>query len=212
MKYSHLLFDWDGCLAPTLDIWMEVYKETLATFGLFPEDLEIGLKVMGKSKGPLAVGLEENDLDEFYIRLRSRFSQCMDRLEIPQQTVSLVNKLFENGYKLAIVTSSVRYHVEEKITTYFPEVTVLVTQEDVSKIKPSPEPLLLAMEQLSALPEKTLMIGDSENDILAAKNAAIDSVLYFPKRHSLFYDLVEFKSYNPTYVISNFEELLDVID
>lgn len=45
--------------------------------------------------------------------------------------------------------------------------------EDVTKVKPDPEPVLLALERLKMPKEKALMIGDNYHDILAGKNAGI---------------------------------------
>lgn len=211
MRYRSLLFDWDGCLAPTLHMWLEVYKETLRSFDITEDDVTIGTKVFGKAEGPLSVGLMKEDLDDFYVRLRAGFTLHAERLVIPEKHVALVKKLQDEGYNIAVVTSSTRAHLLEKVRFFFPEIEVLVTQDDVAEIKPDAEPLLLAMRELKARPETTLMIGDSENDILAAANAGIDSLLYFPDDHDLFYDKHEFQRYNPTYVISDFNELHEVL-
>ncbi|MGL4793495.1 MAG: phosphoglycolate phosphatase, partial [Aeromonas jandaei] len=42
--------------------------------------------------------------------------------------------------------------------------------------KPSPEPLLHACQELGVSPARTLMVGDSENDVLAAKAAGMKVV------------------------------------
>lgn len=52
------------------------------------------------------------------------------------------------------------------------------------------------------------MIGDTEKDIAVANNAGIDSVLFYPPEHEEFYSLEKLKEHNPTYVISDFKELI----
>ncbi len=50
----------------------------------------------------------------------------------------------------------------------------LIVGGDTTKgMKPSPEPIFFAMSRLGALPGETIMVGDSELDILAGKNAGI---------------------------------------
>jgi len=50
---------------------------------------------------------------------------------------------------------------------------VIVGRDTVERYKPDPEPLLHAAEALSASPSKTLFIGDSESDELAAERAGM---------------------------------------
>ena len=45
--------------------------------------------------------------------------------------------------------------------------------EDVSRHKPDPESLLLAMEQLGVGPEEVLYVGDSVSDARAAQRAGV---------------------------------------
>ncbi|WP_218212178.1 HAD-IA family hydrolase, partial [Pseudomonas sp. 2822-15] len=46
---------------------------------------------------------------------------------------------------------------------------VIVALDQVDNYKPHPEPLEKAMKALGSVPEKTLMIGDSQHDILGGK-------------------------------------------
>ncbi len=54
------------------------------------------------------------------------------------------------------------------IAKYF---TVVIGGDDVQNKKPHPEPLLLVAEKLSLAPAELLFVGDSRNDIQAAKAA-----------------------------------------
>jgi phosphoglycolate phosphatase len=47
----------------------------------------------------------------------------------------------------------------------------------VERKKPDPMPLLKACELLGSLPERTLMVGDSSNDALAARAAGCPVLL-----------------------------------
>ena len=42
--------------------------------------------------------------------------------------------------------------------------------------KPQPEPLLYVMDAFDCMPNDSLMVGDSRNDIIAAQNAGCPSV------------------------------------
>lgn len=83
-------------------------------------------------------------------------------------------KLLKNsGFKLGIVTNAKREYSEiwmrhREVSDLF---DVVVTSEDVSQPKPSPEMVLKACKKLGLKPSETYYLGDSEADIIAAKEA-----------------------------------------
>jgi hypothetical protein len=44
-----------------------------------------------------------------------------------------------------------------------------------------------------------------------AQKAGLDSILYFPSENREFYDLDKLKTGNPTYTITDLEEVVDII-
>jgi len=87
---------------------------------------------------------------------------------------------------------------------------VVITHEDTEKHKPHAEPLEKALAQLGGNKEKAVMIGDSDKDLGAAKNAGVDSILFYPKEHERFYRLDDLKRFGPTYVVDDFREVLKI--
>ena len=51
--------------------------------------------------------------------------------------------------------------------------TLSLAMDDVTKTKPDPEPILLALERLGVTAEEALMIGDNYHDIEAGQNAGV---------------------------------------
>lgn len=77
---------------------------------------------------------------------------------------------------------------------------LIVTSETTGFKKPDPRIFYYAMEQLSTIPDKCLMIGDNpDSDILGAQRAGIDQVFFNPERKEI--KLI------PTYTISHLREL-----
>ena len=62
---------------------------------------------------------------------------------------------------------------ELNLLDYF---SIVVGGDTLSERKPSPEPLWYVAEILGVAPENMLMVGDSHNDLLAAKAAGCLSV------------------------------------
>ncbi len=89
-----------------------------------------------------------------------------------------IEVLKQAGYKLAIVTNKPSRFAEPLLNAfglseYF---DVILGGDSLEKMKPDPLPLqhLLAHWQLKA--DQLLMVGDSKNDILAAKSASVASI------------------------------------
>ena len=77
--------------------------------------------------------------------------------------------------------------------------------DSLDEKKPSSKPLLYVCDKLNINPKNTVMIGDSKNDIFAAKNANIKSVgvTYGYEKN--------IKNYKPDLIVNHFKELLTLI-
>jgi len=80
--------------------------------------------------------------------------------------------------RLAIVTSksadtTAMAFRAVKLRDYF---DVVVTASDTAAHKPSPEPVLLALELLGARPERAVYVGDAPVDVAAGKAAGVATV------------------------------------
>jgi pyrophosphatase PpaX len=119
--------------------------------------------------------------------------------------------LHQRGKKIGLVTASYRNVVEpplknNKIIDLF---DAIVTGDQIKAHKPDPESLLAALQVLSMPPGKAIMVGDSPKDLMAANNADMDSLLFFPPEHELQHSRDELEACRPTYTIRNWQELLD---
>ncbi|BAF69313.1 phosphoglycolate phosphatase [Nitratiruptor sp. SB155-2] len=108
-------------------------------------------------------------------------------------------------YPLAIITNKpyrfARPILESfGIDNYF---SLILGGDSLPEKKPHPKPLLHACERLSCNPKNSLMVGDSKNDIIAAKKADIPVVAV-----DWGYNYDEpLTIYQPDYIIKDFTEL-----
>ncbi len=210
-NYQYILFDFDGCLARTLDIWLNAYKETFAEENLYPSDREITTQVFGDWNGPKKFGAKDND--QYTEKLLNRVNSNYPNAQLYANSVEILKYVKSLNKKMALITSSQLAMIDKalinnKIKNFF---DTILTAEDVTKHKPDPEIILKALERLGGRKEQTLVIGDSKSDLGAAKNAGVDSVLFYPKSHQLFYELEYLKSFDPKYIIGNLTELKKII-
>lgn len=114
--------------------------------------------------------------------------------------------LHAKGLPLALVTNKPTPFVAPilaslDIAKYF---TVVIGGDDVKNKKPHPEPLFLVAEKLGLAPAELLFVGDSRNDIQAAKAAGCSSIgLTYGYNYGEPISLSE-----PDYIFDQFNELL----
>ena len=104
-------------------------------------------------------------------------SDALSRWTPYPDTLSLLDTLAASGYRLGVVSNCGARAVHGvlakfRISDYF---EIILSRNEVSRIKPAPEGLILALEQLGVPPDRALFIGDSVNDILAARAVPMHS-------------------------------------
>jgi phosphoglycolate phosphatase-like HAD superfamily hydrolase len=108
---------------------------------------------------------------------RSKGVATREDAELVAGTEILLKALGER-YKMAVVTTRARreaYAFVElaRLKRFFP---VIITREDVLRMKPHPEPIFKAAKGLGVSPERCLMVGDTVPDVLAARRAGAYAV------------------------------------
>lgn len=96
----------------------------------------------------------------------------------------MIARIRDLGLDMAIVTRNCL----EAVSTVFPDVLehcLLLTRDDVAKVKPDPEHLLRALERLGREPQKAMMVGDHPMDIEVGKRAGSHTAGVATGGHSL---------------------------
>ncbi len=91
-------------------------------------------------------------------------------------TQEVLNKLKEMGVSVGIVTTKLRYRIEDILKKFEAEhlVDCIVGAEDVKIEKPNPEGLLQIIASFHLTKEEALYVGDSFVDAITAENAGVD--------------------------------------
>lgn len=87
-------------------------------------------------------------------------------------------ELKERGYQLALVTNKPERFIAPILERFDLQYLfdICLGGDSLSEKKPHPMPLIYACNKLNIAPTKAVMIGDSKNDILAARSAEMDSI------------------------------------
>lgn len=211
-SYDFILFDWDGCLAKTLDVILDIYRSVFLEFGLERTDEEL-ISIWGDWRGPLKIGISESELPLWVAKYKKALNEKTPFVDLYDGALPMLQNLHANGKHLALLSSSSQLAVEPAVnrTGVRPFFDILLFAEDVTNHKPDPEVVEKAMSILGATKEKTIIVGDSKSDLGAAKNAGIDSLLYYPKNNEKFYTRESLIKYDPSYVVSDFNQIAPII-
>ncbi len=120
-----------------------------------------------------------------------------------------LEKLKSNNVKLACITNKLEVFTLSllghfKILKYF---DLVLSGDSLEKKKPDAFPLEHACKQLGVIAENSIMVGDSKNDVLAAKNASMKSIFV----NYGYTDIDEIEKFKPDIILDSFSYLLDHI-
>ena len=113
------------------------------------------------------------------------------------------------GYRLGCVTNKAEQFTLPLLRDLgiLDRFEIVVSGDTLPKKKPDPLPLLHAAERLGARPEASLMIGDSQSDVKAARAAGFSIVcMSYGYNHG-----EDIRDYHPDAVIDSMAELRDLL-
>jgi phosphoglycolate phosphatase len=208
-----VVFDLDGTLLDTHADLIDSLNHTIASIGLAPvsyDDLTHlvghGAKVMIERACKLhGHPLTEDESGPLLQRFIAHYSSTMPGHTKPYPgLIAAMDNLKANGFTLAVCTNKLESLARTLIdalglTHYF----AAITGGDTFPVrKPDARHLLGTIEKAGGTPERSIMVGDSFNDIAVAKNAAVASIGV-----PFGYSDVPIESLEPTRIIQHFDEL-----
>ena len=179
-KIENFIFDIDGTLIDTIDMYMPAMIDTLAQHGhpVAPDKVEQTKHDLFGITGRDALrltGISEEEIPEM---LKDWFDLAYQRADqakviegIPEMLNTLANR---EDAKIAIATSKLADEYQEYFVNKYDFAKlfkVAITSADTKKHKPAPDPILAAMNKMGADPATTVYVGDTINDMKAAHAA-----------------------------------------
>jgi HAD superfamily hydrolase (TIGR01509 family) len=182
LQYEAILFDFDGVLVDSEPVHWRCWNEILAPFGVFLDWDRYCERCIGVSDRDMIATLcaqfepplPFDDVWAQYPRKKELFSgRMIEAGAIGADVIDLVRELRAN-HLLAVVTSSGRREVEPvlELSGILPHLTTAVYGSDVKRLKPAPDPYLLAIQRLGV--HKALVVEDSEAGLAAGRAAGLD--------------------------------------
>jgi phosphoglycolate phosphatase len=184
-------FDLDGTLLDTVHDLAAAVNLLLGELGLSPLPVDAVRSMVGKGVADLLAKAltrargappRDGEVADLLPRYGQGYASMLGRqTQLFPGVVAGLNRMREAGFALAVITNKATRFVQPHlahagIAGYFD--TVVGGDDAVAK-KPDAAPLLLAAARLGVAPARMLMVGDSVNDVAAAR-AAGSPVLVVP--------------------------------
>ncbi len=170
-----VLFDLDGTLTDTLPLVIAAVNAALAPVwgaARTPEEIR---RLFGPPEGQLIAAEAPQDseaIERFYRYYRAHHRHTA---RVYPGVRPMLSTLLERGHLLALVTNKGRRSAlitleEFGLRRFF---RAIVDGDDVSRPKPAPEGIGLALERLGAGAAEAAYVGDMPSDLLASRAAGV---------------------------------------
>jgi phosphoglycolate phosphatase len=179
--YELLVFDWDGTLMDSASEIVAAMQNAIQDIGLperTPEQMRqlIGLGI----NDVLARLFPELDTQRVRARLeayRARYGMRRSNAQLFPPVRQALETLKDQGFDMAVATGKSRRGLDAAMAdTGTRDFFIWTRCADESTPKPAPDLLEDILLRSATLPEKALMIGDTEYDIAMARAAGVDAI------------------------------------
>ena len=202
---KNYIFDIDGTLINTIDMYMPAMIETLEKHGFHTDPADVEQKkhdlfgITGMDALKLAGVADEklrHQMQQEWFKLAYQREERVRVFEgIPETLLKLSQR---PDTQMAIATSKLRDEYDHHFANLF-SFAKLFDVVITDRHKPDPEPVLAALSQMHATPETAVYVGDTVNDEKAAHAAGVKfaSALYGAANPEKIMD-GDFLLYQPT--------------
>lgn len=178
LPWAAVLFDLDGTLADTVELILHCFRYTMRThLGVVPDDSEwlagLGIPLQTQLRGFARSDEEFADMLDTYV---THQREVHDEMVSPfPDAAKIMSALRAEGVSVGVVTSKRNELARRTLARCGLEGAygALVGVDDVTRPKPDPEPVQLALGRLGlrGCACDTLFVGDSPFDIQAGRAA-----------------------------------------
>ncbi len=200
--YTLFVFDWDGTL------------NSMSAAHRIYETIKRGLKFLRGGHNPKYSNINMTDIKRTVKseELKNRiFAAAIDFLilfmkpKLHNDTLEMLKTLRKRGKKIVILSNGSGIRLRKELGTL--GITglfdMVVSAKDMGVIKPDPSGIRMVMRKMKTHAAETVYIGDTADDMLAARLAKVSACAVCCGFHSR----ARLKSMEPEYIFQSIEEL-----
>lgn len=181
--FDTYIFDLDGTLLSSLDDLAASTNYALRWAGMPERTLEevrmfVGNGVKLLMERAIPDGQQNPRFEEVYAKFREHYlKHNLDRTHPYDGVLDLLAELKRRGKKLAIVSNKFYAATQDLAHHFFADtIEVAIGERENIRKKPAPDTVLEALRQLGASKDGAVYIGDSDVDVMTAKNSGLPCI------------------------------------
>lgn len=173
---SAILFDLDGVLLRSEEVWLHLLEEAGRKFRGRPVTREEFAPTFGQGTAAdvraFGFSCTPAELDAFYAE---NFRRHATEVWVEQSARGVLQSLADRGLLLGVVTNTVSSLARDllQVAGLLPYFQVVACPDQGARPKPAPDLILHALSGLRVRPEEAWMVGDSKFDREAAAAARV---------------------------------------
>lgn len=180
--YTTIIFDLDGTLLDTLQDLTDATNYALRQYAFPEHSLEgvrsfVGNGVRKLIERAVPAGVSAERVEEVFATFMAYYSEhCLDRTVPYRGIPEALESLRAAGFRMAVVSNKADAVVKHLCEQFFPGVIEVAEGENeaagIGK-KPAPDMVNLAVKELGVALDSCIYVGDSDVDVLTARNAGM---------------------------------------
>ena len=181
--FKTYIFDLDGTLLSTLNDLASSTNYALRWAGMPERTIEevrmfVGNGVKLLMERAIPEGVNNPKFEETYAKFREHYMEHnLDTTRPYGGVPELLHELKRRGKHLAIVSNKFYAATQDLAKHFFPDtIEVAIGERENIRKKPAPDTVLEALRQLNVSKENAVYIGDSDVDIMTAKNSGLPCI------------------------------------
>lgn len=180
-----IIFDLDGTLLNTLDDLADSTNYALSKFGYPTRTIEevrqfVGNGVAKLIERAIPEGKNNSNFEKCLSIFKENYAQNMYNRTAPYNgIIEMLSNLKSKGIKIAVVSNKFDLAVKELCKKYFEGFIDFAAGENEAqgiKKKPAPDTVLSVLNEFNFAPEDAVYVGDSDVDIMTAKNSKMPCI------------------------------------
>ena len=216
MMLKAIIFDLDGLIFNTEDVFIKATTEFLKPFGFQYED-EVRRRMMGQQAHISTQILKDHyslslSVAEIRAQIDGIFMEVLPTiLEVMPGFDELIKSIHDSGKPAAVCTSSTSDYATSLLAQhgYLESFAFILGGEEVPNGKPAPDCYVMACERLELPPQEVMVLEDSENGCRAAVDAGTFAVAV-PGSHNEGHNYAGAKLIADTLADSSIREALQI--
>lgn len=209
------LFDFSGTIVDDINATLGAVNDTLGKFATGTKKLSLD-EFVDQFQNPLTFlakhGITSRDAVMRAVQsFEESYSRRVNEIRLFSDVEETLRRVKESNFRTAIVSNTPRSVIQKVLgkTEVNDSFDIIMGFEDCVELKPSPKPVLQAIQRLGDQPRFFAYVGDMDEDVQAAHAAGILSIAIWRERGH-YQELNRLTSSNPSFLIERLTEIFSI--